>query len=123
MRDIKRARIALRLSQSALARLSGVDRIHICLAELGDRPLNAQEEEKIQKALRWEAERLRDVDVTLPLTYNQGYEETQTQESSGGPTRLSRRKSLGQGTKAANLSAKTERDRANRRRRTVGESR
>jgi hypothetical protein len=123
VRDLKRARTALRLSQSALARMAGVPRVHLVLAELGDRPLNAQEEDKIQRALLWETERLRNVDVTLPLMHDEVYDQTQTQESSGGPARLSRRKSLGQGTKAANLSAKTERDRANRRRRTVGEAR
>ena len=71
MRDLKRARTALRLSQSALARMAGVPRVHLVLAELGDRPLNAQEEDKIQRALLWETERLRNVDVTLPLMHDE----------------------------------------------------
>ena len=123
MTELKRARVALRLSQSALARLAGVPRVHVCLHELGDRPLNPQEEDKIQKALEWEAERLRGVDIALPLMHNEGHEQTQTQESRGGRARLSRRESLGQSAKAANFSGKTEPDRADRRRREMGEAR
>lgn len=65
MKDLKRARVALRLSQSELARLAGVPRVHICLHELGDRPLNAQEEDKIQRALLRETKRLRNVEEDL----------------------------------------------------------
>jgi predicted transcriptional regulator len=56
--DIKAQRQRLRLSQSALARLSGVPRIRICLHELGDRPLTNDEVNNIQKALRAEGARL-----------------------------------------------------------------
>jgi hypothetical protein len=115
---LKRARVALRLSQSALARLAGVPRVHVCLHELGDRLLNPQEEDKIQKALQWEAERLRGVDIASPLMHTEGDE--QTQESSGGPARPARRDSLGQSKETANLAGQAERDRADRRRRTMG---
>jgi len=63
--DLKRARVALRLSQSALARLAGVPRVHVCLHELGDRPLNAQEESRIEAAIRQETERLQKAARTI----------------------------------------------------------
>ena len=57
--DLKKRRAQLRLSQSAIARLSGVARIKICLFELGDRPLNANEVQLIEAALTNEAQRMR----------------------------------------------------------------
>jgi predicted transcriptional regulator len=57
--DLKAQRQKLRLSQSALARLSGVSRIRICLHELGDRPLDSNDLKRIEQALRKEAARMR----------------------------------------------------------------
>jgi hypothetical protein len=55
----------LRLSQSALSRMSGVRRQKICLFELGDPALTADEQRLIREALRREAERLRSVAVNF----------------------------------------------------------
>jgi transcriptional regulator with XRE-family HTH domain len=57
-------REALRLSQSHLARLSGVSRFKICLYELGDRELSADELARIGAALIAETERLRQLPAT-----------------------------------------------------------
>ena len=58
--DIKEQREQLRISQSRLARVYGVSRFKICLAELGDRALTAEEEAMVQAAIRREATRLRE---------------------------------------------------------------
>jgi len=63
--ELKRRRTDLRLSQSAVARLSGVPRIKICLFELGDRPLNASEQQDIEDALTKEAQRMQRALATL----------------------------------------------------------
>jgi predicted transcriptional regulator len=54
-------RMALGVSQSKLARLSGVSRFKICLFELGDGTLTADEQIRIREALQAEAERLREI--------------------------------------------------------------
>ena len=54
-------RIALGVSQSKLARSSGVSRFKICLFELGDGSLTDDEQNRIHQALQTEAERLRQV--------------------------------------------------------------
>jgi transcriptional regulator with XRE-family HTH domain len=59
--DLKRKREALRLSQSALARIAGIPRVRICLYELGDRQLTGEEQNQINAAIQREAERLRNV--------------------------------------------------------------
>jgi predicted transcriptional regulator len=59
--DLKSRRTELRLSQSQLARLSGVKRTRICLHELGDHALKVDEVNQIEAALRREAARLRGV--------------------------------------------------------------
>jgi transcriptional regulator with XRE-family HTH domain len=46
------------LSQSKLARLSGVSRFKICLFELGDGKLTPEEQKRISAALHAETERL-----------------------------------------------------------------
>ena len=54
-------RLALKLSQSELARLSGVSRFKICTFELGDASLTTEEQRRIAAALTSEAARLRSV--------------------------------------------------------------
>jgi len=52
--------MTLRLSQAALGRLAGIDRIYVHWDEIGGRRLNADQEIRIQDALREEAQRLQD---------------------------------------------------------------
>ena len=63
--SVKRARTKMRITQSELARMSGVPRLNICRHELGDRLLSLQERELITAALRKEADRLRIVADSL----------------------------------------------------------
>lgn len=56
--DLKARRSELRLSQSQLARLSGVSRFKICLHELGDRPLTDEEVARLRHAMGQELSRL-----------------------------------------------------------------
>lgn len=65
MQDLKRKRTSLRLSQSALARLARVPRVHVCLAELGDRQLSSKELEQVRAALCKEATRLQRVSQSI----------------------------------------------------------
>ena len=58
-------RIALGISQSKLARLSGVSRFKICTYELGDTTLTADEQNRIQEAFRTEASRLRNISIRI----------------------------------------------------------
>ena len=60
-------RLSLRLSQSELARRSGIPRIRIHLAELGDRKLTADEEAKVRAALQAEIDRLRHLPASVDL--------------------------------------------------------
>jgi transcriptional regulator with XRE-family HTH domain len=62
---LKQHRIALRLSQSELARLSGVSRLRIHHAEHGDLTLTKQEEAKICAALQAEVSRLQKVSPSI----------------------------------------------------------
>jgi predicted transcriptional regulator len=55
---MKQERIRLKVSQAELARLSGVSRVRINAAEMGDIHLRAEEMARIQRALRGEAHRL-----------------------------------------------------------------
>ena len=57
--DLRSRRNALGLSQSRLARLSGVSRFKVCLFELGDGSLKPEEQQSISAALRAETDRLR----------------------------------------------------------------
>jgi predicted transcriptional regulator len=66
-RELRSNRTAIGLSQSRLARLSGVPRYKICTFELGDGSLSSDEEGRIRDALQGEAERLRDVSARLNL--------------------------------------------------------
>jgi predicted transcriptional regulator len=58
VQDLKDLRKRLSLSQLRLARISGVSRFNIALAELGDRPLRPDEAAKIDSAIQREAARL-----------------------------------------------------------------
>jgi transcriptional regulator with XRE-family HTH domain len=58
-------RIALGVSQSKLARLSGVSRFKICLYELGDGSLTADEQNHIRRALQTETDRLRNLPANV----------------------------------------------------------
>jgi len=56
--NLRSHRNALGISQSRLARTSGVSRFKICTYELGDGSLTADEQDRIRKALQREADRL-----------------------------------------------------------------
>ena len=57
--DIRTPRTVLGISQSRLARLSGVSRFKICVFELGDASLTVDEQRRVGRALQAEAQRLR----------------------------------------------------------------
>jgi predicted transcriptional regulator len=59
--NLRANRTALGLSQSRLARLSGVSRFKICTHELGDATLTGEEQCQIRKALQVEIARLREI--------------------------------------------------------------
>ena len=56
--DIRTRRSQLKISQSQLARLSGVSRFKLCMHELGDKTLNEKDEKRVEAAMRDEATRL-----------------------------------------------------------------
>jgi predicted transcriptional regulator len=58
MEDLQSRRLRLNLSQSHLARISGVSRYKICLHELGDLQLSPEERERIDRAIGAEICRL-----------------------------------------------------------------
>jgi predicted transcriptional regulator len=60
-------RISLGVSQSRLARLSGVSRFKICTYELGDGGLSPEEERRLYNVLQAEADRLSSIAVQLSL--------------------------------------------------------
>ena len=60
-------RISLGLSQSRLARLSGVSRFKICTYELGDGHLSVEERRRLYGALQIEAHRLTGLAAQLDL--------------------------------------------------------
>lgn len=62
---LRASRIGLGLSQSRLARLSGVSRFKICTYELGDCSLNSEDRTRIRQALQLEAERLRNISLQI----------------------------------------------------------
>jgi transcriptional regulator with XRE-family HTH domain len=57
--ELKSLRASIGLSQSRLARLSGVSRFKICLFELGDGKLTSEELARIRIAFQREIERFR----------------------------------------------------------------
>jgi transcriptional regulator with XRE-family HTH domain len=73
--ELRSTRTAIGLSQSRLARLSGVPRYKICTFELGDGALSSDEEGRIRNALQGEADRLRDVSAHLDFGQQAGMAE------------------------------------------------
>jgi predicted transcriptional regulator len=67
MKKLRINREALGLTQSKLARLSGVSRFKICTFELGDTKLTPEEQNRIFTALVSEADRLRKLTDTLAI--------------------------------------------------------
>jgi predicted transcriptional regulator len=70
--NLRGDRIALGVSQSKLARLSGVSRFKICLFELGDGSLTADEQFRVREALLAEAERIRRISMGIPEESERG---------------------------------------------------
>ena len=68
--DLRSHRIAIGISQSRLARLSGVSRFKICTYELGDSSLTADEQSRIRGALQAEANRLRRIPAEINVDFN-----------------------------------------------------
>lgn len=64
---LKASRLSIGVSQSKLARLSGVARFKICTFELGSASLSSEEQRRIKLALEAEAARLRFVAAQLSL--------------------------------------------------------
>ena len=65
MNNLRTHRGTLGISQSRLARLSGVSRFKICTYELGDTSLTPEEQSRIREALQAEAQRLRSIPVQI----------------------------------------------------------
>jgi predicted transcriptional regulator len=65
MMDLKTRRSALHLSQSRLARLSGVSRFKICLHELGDKALSAPDMARVGPAIQQEAQKLHGISAPI----------------------------------------------------------
>ena len=68
MTELRSLRTALCISQSRLARLSGVSRFKICTYELGDTFLSKEEQERIRQALHAEAERVRKLAIQIEFS-------------------------------------------------------
>jgi len=64
---LRATRMSLGLSQSRLARVSGISRFKLCTYELGDRSLSADEQNRVRRALHAEAERLRRISADFDL--------------------------------------------------------
>jgi hypothetical protein len=62
---LRAGRMSLGLSQSRLARLSGISRFKICLYELGDGSLSVEEQDCIRRALQAETNRLRSLPANV----------------------------------------------------------
>jgi predicted transcriptional regulator len=69
--NLRAHRNALGISQSRLARISGVSRFKICTFELGDRSLTGEEQSRIREALQNEAERFRKLPDAIGLEFEQ----------------------------------------------------
>ena len=63
--NLRTYRNTLGISQSRLARMSGVSRFKICTYELGDGSLTTDEQSRIREALHAEAERLRNISTRI----------------------------------------------------------
>ena len=64
---LRLTRNALGISQSKLARLSGVSRFKICTYELGGGSLTPEEVERVRDALLAEASRLRNLPIAIDV--------------------------------------------------------
>lgn len=80
----------LRLSQSELARKSGVPRPKICIFELGGGSLSFDEQRRIQEALQREAECLRSitVDIDFGVMAGAGQREITSEAVAAGRTKI-----------------------------------
>ncbi len=67
MIKLRSRREALGISQSKLARISGVSRFKICMFELGGGSLSSTECQSIKTALEAEAARIRSVTASIEL--------------------------------------------------------
>lgn len=67
--NLRTHRNVLGISQSRLARLSGVSRFKICTYELGGGTLTTDEQRRIREILHAEAERLRKISGDLGLDF------------------------------------------------------
>jgi predicted transcriptional regulator len=63
--NLRSHRNALGISQSKLARISGVSRFKICTYELGSGSLSLAQQSRIREALQMEAERLRKISIQI----------------------------------------------------------
>jgi predicted transcriptional regulator len=78
--DLRSHRLKLAISQSRLARLSGVSRFKICTYELGDGSLRLEEQSRIREALHAEAERLRAIPADIASVVFQSPEPITSEE-------------------------------------------
>jgi predicted transcriptional regulator len=69
--NLRFRRRTLGISQTRLARLSGVSRFKICMYELGDGALTEDEHGQIRAALQVEADRLRNLPDQLEIGQTQ----------------------------------------------------
>jgi transcriptional regulator with XRE-family HTH domain len=90
MSEITSHRGALGISQSKLARLSGVSRFRLNAFELGGGNLTPAEEEKIASALHAEAERLRNYLGAVARVAQHGADATDPREAQAAATILVR---------------------------------
>lgn len=67
MINLRSRRESLGISQSKLARISGVSRFKICMFELGGGALSPQECQRIKAAFEAEAARIRSVAINMDL--------------------------------------------------------
>jgi predicted transcriptional regulator len=68
MASLRSLRNTLGISQSSLARISGVSRFKICMYEIGDGTLTVDEHRRIKIALETEAARLQRVAEGMVLS-------------------------------------------------------
>ena len=64
---LRAQRVALEISQSRLARLENVSRFKVCTYELGSGSLTQEEHVRIREALLREANRLRNLPLSIDL--------------------------------------------------------
>jgi predicted transcriptional regulator len=74
--SLRAQRQSLGLSQSRLARISGVRRFKICTYELGDGTLTAEEQDQIRNAIQSEIARLRGLVISVEFD-NQAVQSTE----------------------------------------------